>query len=546
MLFGEEYYCEGLANDPEVEEFAELASENLHSTCAVATLLPWSVGHAPKGVLAPELESSDFLIPEADIAKAVANVNTVLIPCTLEMEEEHEQAKRIVPQFARWDNVCIIGILLLPKLTQLNRETNQIVMRRHNELLAAGVDDILFEHEWDLATLKRAVNLSRAMWEMNVLRTRLMLNAEIDYDVAEEAVRCQEEHADLLFQQIPDALMPEFRPVDRHIIETGNSVGNFRLISMLPCKKGTVLQAVDEDQQAVAIKVFNKSQVVDPGVLESIYREYRFMGEVVRHPNITKCIEMLHSNSRLFLVMEFAGSQNIEHMLRGRTQQRMNESEVNNCFEQVVRGVAHLHSKNIAHRNICLQHLIISKLAGSDREHVRIVDFQTAMLVKPNMTSRTVCGSMPYMAPEMATGGPYWPHSADAWSCGIALLEMAGGLGALSEAVKFDPEAPPASIAPSLMQFFEDPVSHSEALAVIDGVDTITVIEQLEQLLIPNRTERVVLKNLLPENQPGAEQELLQHEQQRLLEQQQQQQLLQMMQMGQPPQMQNLPNQAPR
>ena len=28
----------------------------------------------------------------------------------------------------------------------------------------------------------------------------------------------------------------------------------------------------------------------------------------VRHPNITKCLEMLHSNSRLFLVMEFAGS----------------------------------------------------------------------------------------------------------------------------------------------------------------------------------------------------------------------------------------------
>lgn len=544
MLFGEEYYCEGLANDPEVEEFAELASEGLPN-CVVATLLPWSVGHAPKGVLAPELESSDFLVPEAHIAKAVSGANTVLIPCTLEIEEEHEQAKRIIPQFARCDNiglsaVCIIGVLLLPKLTQLNRETNQIVLRRHNELLAAGVDDVLFEHEWDLVTLKRAVNLSRAMWEMNILRTRLMLNAEIDYDVAEDASRCQEEHSDLLFQ-IPDALMPEFRSVDRHIIETGNSVGNFRLISMLSCKKGTVLQAVDEDQQAVAIKVFNKSQMVDPGVLESIYREYRFMGEVVRHPNITKCLEMLHSNSRLFLVMEFAGSQNIEHMLRGRTQQRMNESEVNNCFEQVVRGVAHLHSKNIAHRNICLQHLILSTLAGSDREHVQIVDFQSAMLVKPNMTSRTVCGTMPYMAPEMATGGPYWPHSANAWSCGVALLEMAGGLGSLRAAVKFDPEAAAESIAPTLMHFFEDPVSHSEALAVIDGVDTITVIEQLEQLLVPSWADRIVLKNLLPENQPGAEQELLQHEQQRLLEQQQQQQLLQMMQMGQVPQGQALP-----
>ena len=59
-------------------------------------------------------------------------------------------------------------------------------------------------------------------------------------------------------------------------------------------------------------------------------------------------------------------------------------------------------AQNIAHRNICLQHLVVSLLAGSERlvsrleawnelrEHVRIVDFQHAMLAKPNMTSRMV------------------------------------------------------------------------------------------------------------------------------------------------------------
>ena len=27
---------------------------------------------------------------------------------------------------------------------------NEVSLRRHNELLAAGVDDVLFEHEWEL------------------------------------------------------------------------------------------------------------------------------------------------------------------------------------------------------------------------------------------------------------------------------------------------------------------------------------------------------------------------------------------------------------
>ena len=53
--------------------------------------------------------------------------------------------------------------------------------------------------------------------------------------------------------------------------------------------------------------------------------------------------------------------------------------------------------------------------------------------------------------------GPYWPHAADAWSCGVCLLEMAGGLGSMCKAVHFEIEAIPALVAPLLLQYFEDP-----------------------------------------------------------------------------------------
>jgi len=533
----EEDEPEGLANDAEVEEFAEFANrEALRSTCVVVTLLSWSQSKVPSGILTPEgsgPDAADGLLNDRDLIQALLRADNVLIPCTLEYQEEMVQAKRIVAQIQRRSaQVCVIAVLLMPKPVLLNRETNEVLIRRHSELLSTGVDDVLyFELLRDVAALKRAINLSRAMWKTNMLRAKLMLNVEVDFDSAEEAAQVQVEHSSLLWEQIPKTLMPEFRPVNEQILETTNMVGHFRLITRLPSRKGMVLQAVDADQKAVAIKIFEKSQTQDPGLLESIYREFRLTGEVVRHPNIAKCLDMIHSLSRVYLVMEFAGGANIEHIISCRQEQRMNESEVNNCFEQVVRGVAHLHSKNIAHRNICLRHLVVSTLAGSDREHVRIVDFQHAMLVRADMTSRTIVGSMPYMSPEMAAGGPYWPHSADAWSCGVSLLEMAGGLGSLATAVKFDPEATPSTIAPLLMQFFEDPVSHADALAAISGVDTISVLEQLEQLLLPNRTDRVLLKNLLPENAPGAEVELLHMEQQRIQEQaaQQQQQQAQMM-----------------
>lgn len=513
---------------PDVEAFAVFASrESFQKVFLVVTLLPWT-NPLPVGVLAPEVQSPDFLIDEKELAQAIVGVNTVLIPASFEAEEEQEQAKRILPQFSRFENVCVIMVQLLPPGMQLSPETNDMLLKRYDEMLVAGADDVIFEPEQDVGSLKRAVSTSRAIWEMSVARAQLMANAELNTELVQEAGKLQEESKSLFWEEIPQIMMPHFRTVDTGLLETGYSVGQFRLISKLPAVKGCVLQAVDDDHRSVAIKVLEKVAVDDPGKLETVYREYRILSEIIRHPNIARCVDMLHSENRVYLIMEFAGSENVEHLLRGRTVQRMTESEVNNTFEQVVRGVAHLHSKDIAHRNICLQHLVLSYLAGSDREHIRIIDFQTCMVSKPNSTSSTVCGQMPYMAPEMALGGPYYPHSIDTWSCGVVLLEMAGGLGSLSRSVPFDPDASPASIAPLLLQYFEDPVSHTEALATLAAVDTIAVIEQLEQLLVPHRLERILLRNLLPENQPGAEQELLAHEQQRLQEQQQQQMQMQL------------------
>lgn len=559
-MFGdlqEDYFYDGLANDPEVEEFADFAAKALQETCVVAMLLPWSTGQAPHGILCPDSDSEDFLLNSEAIYKATLKKTTVLIPSTFETEEEQEQAKRIVSQFSRLDNVCIIMILLLPRGVQPSQQTNDVILKRHDDLLATGADEVLLEPVRDAISLKQDILLARKTWETNLLRMKLMLDSELDWATCDEAGHCEVEHQNLFWNHVPKTFMPHFPPVDKNFIETEFSVGKYRLILRLPTVKGTVLQAVDDQHKAVAIKLFEKKAVDEPGALEAIYREFRLLSEIIRHPNIARCVEMVNSPSRIYLVFEYAGAQNLYQILKDRHGQRMNESEASNCFEQVVRGVAHLHSKEIAHRSISLHHLVLSNLAGSDREHIRIVDFQTAMLAKKTTTSRTISGTMPYMAPEVALGGPYLPQAADCWSAGVVLLEMAGGLGSLSRSVPFDPRASPASIAPDLLQYFEDPISHTEALATLGAVDTISVIEQLEQLLLPNVHERVPLRTLLPENQPGAEQELLQHEQQRLHEQhlqlyqqmqQQQEQMNQQrpqQQAQQPPQNQPPLNQMP-
>eukprot|EP00439_Symbiodinium_sp_Y106_P034771 s1333_g4.t1 len=88
----EEDEPEGLANDAEVEEFAEFANrEALRSTCVVVTLLSWSQSKVPSGILTPEgSESAPPLDSPASKTKGenVAEVEASARPTDREKETE--------------------------------------------------------------------------------------------------------------------------------------------------------------------------------------------------------------------------------------------------------------------------------------------------------------------------------------------------------------------------------------------------------------------------------------------------------------------------
>ena len=50
-----------------------------------------------------------------------------------------------------------------------------------------------------------------------------------------------------------------------------------------------------------------------------------------------------------------------------------------------------------------------------------------------------VCGTPPYMAPEIWSGNGYFGTNVDVWSCGIVLIAMLSGELPWSKAVDEDP-----------------------------------------------------------------------------------------------------------
>merc|ERR1719436_1813217 len=127
----------------------------------VLVLLPWTGGTPPPGVLAPRTADADGVLCDAEIQRAAASRHTVLVPCTFEHPEEEAAANRILPQFTTCEHVCVFIVQLMPDGMVPSRATADLIMRRHDAMLATSVDDVFMDPDLGGEGLRSTINLAR-------------------------------------------------------------------------------------------------------------------------------------------------------------------------------------------------------------------------------------------------------------------------------------------------------------------------------------------------------------------------------------------------
>uniref|UniRef100_A0A8B9IBG6 PAS domain-containing serine/threonine-protein kinase n=1 Tax=Anser brachyrhynchus TaxID=132585 RepID=A0A8B9IBG6_9AVES len=189
---------------------------------------------------------------------------------------------------------------------------------------------------------------------------------------------------------------------------------------------GFVWTARDKkDHQEVVVKFIWKERV-----LEDCWVDDPDMGRVtqeisillkLQHPSIIKVLDVLENEHFFQLVMEKHGS-GLDLFTFIDNQPDLDEPLASYLFRQIVSAVGYLHCRNILHRDIKDENIVIA-----EDFTIKLVDFGSAAYLEPGKLFYTFCGTIEYCSPEVLSGQAYRGPELEMWSLGVTLYTLVFG-----------------------------------------------------------------------------------------------------------------------
>ena len=156
----------------------------------------------------------------------------------------------------------------------------------------------------------------------------------------------------------------------------------------------------------VAIKAIDKSIIQDERTRRKVFQEVYVMKKI-NHPNVIRLLEVFESSRHLMIVLEYSGGGDLLQLVKSRG--FLSETEGKNIFSQVIDGIKGCHMKNIIHRDVKLDNLLIT----TDFTCIKLCDFGVSRSVKPGEKIFDQCGTPAYLAPEIVADRGYDPFYVD-------------------------------------------------------------------------------------------------------------------------------------
>lgn len=162
----------------------------------------------------------------------------------------------------------------------------------------------------------------------------------------------------------------------------------------------------------------------EEGAPSTAIREISLMKEL-KHPNILRLIDVIHTESKLMLVFEFM-DQDLKKFMDANakaTHGTLGTSTIKSFMYQLLKGIAYCHENRVLHRDLKPQNLLINK-----HGELKLGDFGLARAfgIPVNTFSNEVV-TLWYRAPDVLLGSRTYSTSIDIWAAGCIMAEMYTG-----------------------------------------------------------------------------------------------------------------------
>ncbi|KAM0417205.1 hypothetical protein ACHAPT_012782 [Fusarium lateritium] len=197
-------------------------------------------------------------------------------------------------------------------------------------------------------------------------------------------------------------------------------------------------------EELFAVKEFRgKSRRESEQDYENKIKSEFSIAKSLHHPNIIESFRLCTDHSRWNHVMEYCSEGDLFSLVqKGHLKGEDRKKDRLCLFKQLIQGVAYLHANGIAHRDIKLENLLITK-----DSKLKITDFGVSEVFsgthpglreaggqcgrnmgEVRLCSPGICGSEPYIAPEvLAKKEAYDPRALDVWSSAIIMIYLTFG-----------------------------------------------------------------------------------------------------------------------
>ena len=183
---------------------------------------------------------------------------------------------------------------------------------------------------------------------------------------------------------------------------------------------GTVFQV--QEQGSSYLRAAKLTQWRTPEQRQNIKRELQALSQC-DHPNILKihCAFEDESRGQIWYVTELLSGGNILQYFS--EMDSFSESHLADIFHGIFSAIHYCHSKNIAHRDIKCENILITSNNKDTERVAKLIDFGLSDLsLDRKKIMNKLLGTPQFAAPEIATQG--YTEKCDLWSLGVVLYTI--------------------------------------------------------------------------------------------------------------------------